>query len=97
MLGNPRLARQTIKSVVSILRRCTMSSTNAQGLVYPTTTTSATDLLSALPAKFEQAKQSGELYFFPSEAKDIYSAGKRVRIGFILPPAPLRAAELDQG
>ena len=86
MLGNPRLARLTVKTVVSILRRRMMSSTNAQGLVYPTTTTSATDLLSALPAKFEQAKQSGELYFFPSEAKDIYSAGKRVCIGAIYRP-----------
>jgi hypothetical protein len=46
--------------------------------VYPTNPQSPTDLLTALPTKFEEARQSGQLFFFPSQAKDIYSKGKRV-------------------
>ena len=37
-----------------------------------------TELLSALPEKFEQARQSGQLFFFPSQAKDVSSQGRRV-------------------
>lgn len=48
------------------------------GSVYPTTKSTATELLSALPQKFETAKSSGELFFFPSTARDIYSEGRRV-------------------
>ena len=46
--------------------------------VNPTNPQSPTDLLSALPEKFEQARQSGQLFYFPSQAKDVYSKGKRV-------------------
>jgi hypothetical protein len=45
--------------------------------VYPDTPSTPTDLLTALPAKFQEAQQSGQLFFFPSQAKDIYSQGKR--------------------
>lgn len=48
------------------------------GTVYPTTKSSANDVLSALPAKFETAKSSGELFFFPSSARDFQSEGRRV-------------------
>jgi hypothetical protein len=41
------------------------------------TPSTPTDLLTALPAKFQEAQQSGQLFFFPSQAKDIYSQGKR--------------------
>lgn len=47
-------------------------------MAYPTNPSSPTDLLSALPDKFEAARQSGQLFFFPSEDKDVYSGGKRV-------------------
>lgn len=49
------------------------------GTVYPTTKSTATDLLSILPQKFETAKTSGELFFFPSTSRDIHSEGRRVR------------------
>jgi hypothetical protein len=48
------------------------------GTVYPTTKSTATDLLSILPEKFETAKTSGELFFFPSTSRDIHSEGRRV-------------------
>jgi hypothetical protein len=48
------------------------------GTVYPTTKSTATDLLSTLPQKFEIAKTSGELFFFPSTSRDIHSEGRRV-------------------
>jgi len=48
------------------------------GTVYPTTKSTATDLLSTLPQKFEAAKTSGELFFFPSTSRDIHSEGRRV-------------------
>jgi hypothetical protein len=47
-------------------------------MAYPTNPSNPTDLLSALPERFEQARQSGQLFFFPSQAKDVYSGGKRV-------------------
>ncbi len=62
-----------LKPISSIGVRRAMSD-----LVYPTNPATATDLLTALPAKFEEARQSGQLFFFPSQAKDIYSKGKRV-------------------
>ena len=48
------------------------------GTVYPTTKSTATELLSILPQKFETAKSSGELFFFPSTSRDIHSEGRRV-------------------
>jgi len=48
------------------------------GSVYPTTKSTATELLSTLPDKFEAAKTSGELFFFPSTSRDIHSEGRRV-------------------
>jgi len=48
------------------------------GTVYPTTKSTATDLLNTLPQKFEIAKTSGELFFFPSTSRDIHSEGRRV-------------------
>lgn len=48
-------------------------------MAYPSTVSSPTDLLTALPAKFEEARRSGQLYYFPSEARDIHSHGRRVR------------------
>lgn len=48
------------------------------GTVFPTIKSSATDLLTALPQKFQEAKQSGELFFFPSTARDVQSEGYRV-------------------
>lgn len=48
------------------------------GTVYPTTKSTATELLSILPRKFETAKSSGELFFFPSTSRDIHSEGRRV-------------------
>lgn len=53
-------------------------------MAYPTNPSTPTDLLSALPERFEQARQSGQLFFFPSQAKDVYSGGKRVCLGFHL-------------
>ncbi|EIW73171.1 hypothetical protein M231_07447 [Tremella mesenterica] len=50
------------------------------GLVYPTTTCSATEILDSLPGKFEKARKSGELFYFPSGAKDVVSDGKRFNI-----------------
>jgi ATP adenylyltransferase len=47
-------------------------------MAYPNNPSSPTDILSNLPAKFEEARKSGQLFFFPSEAKDVYSAGHRV-------------------
>ncbi|WVN85968.1 uncharacterized protein L203_101126 [Cryptococcus depauperatus CBS 7841] len=38
------------------------------------------DLLTRLPQKFQEARQSGQLFFFPSEAKDVYSDGRRFNI-----------------
>ncbi|WWD22822.1 hypothetical protein CI109_107316 [Kwoniella shandongensis] len=49
-------------------------------MAYPTNPTSATEILSTLPEKFEIAKQSGQLFFFPSEAKDVYSEGRRFNL-----------------
>nr|XP_019014367.1 uncharacterized protein I206_00449 [Kwoniella pini CBS 10737]OCF53148.1 hypothetical protein I206_00449 [Kwoniella pini CBS 10737] len=49
-------------------------------MAYPNNPSSPTDLLSALPAKFEQARKSGQLYFFPSEARDVYSQGRRFNL-----------------
>lgn len=49
-----------------------------KSMAYPTNPSPITDLLSALPTKFSEAKQSGQLFFFPSQAKDVYSNGKRV-------------------
>jgi len=46
--------------------------------VYPNEPSSPTDILTHLPAKFEEARRSGQLFFFPSNAKDIYSKDKRV-------------------
>jgi len=48
------------------------------GSVYPTTKSTATELLSTVPDKFEAAKTSGELFFFPSTSRDIHSEGRRV-------------------
>jgi hypothetical protein len=47
-------------------------------MAYPSETSSATDLLTALPDKFERARASGELLYFESTAKDIRSQGRRV-------------------
>ncbi|WWC85676.1 uncharacterized protein L201_000542 [Kwoniella dendrophila CBS 6074] len=49
-------------------------------MAYPNNPASPTDLLSGLPAKFEEARKSGQLYFFPSEARDIYSQGRRFNL-----------------
>jgi len=55
------------------------------GSVYPTTKSTATELLSTLPDKFEVAKTSGELFFFPSTSRDIHSEGRRVCRPLFLP------------
>jgi len=55
------------------------------GSVYPTTKSTATELLSTLPDKFEAAKTSGELFFFPSTSRDIHSEGRRVCHPLLLP------------
>ncbi|KAK8844626.1 hypothetical protein IAR55_006473 [Kwoniella newhampshirensis] len=49
-------------------------------MAYPANPSSPTDILSLLPQKFEEAKQSGQLFFFRSEAKDIYSDGRRFNV-----------------
>lgn len=46
---------------------------------YPTNHSNPTDLLSKLPEKFDEARSSGQLFYFPSEAKDVVSQGRRVR------------------
>lgn len=47
-------------------------------MAHPTNPSSPTELLTTLPSKFEEARRSGQLYFFPSEARDVYSEGRRV-------------------
>ncbi|WVQ82947.1 hypothetical protein IAT38_005083 [Cryptococcus sp. DSM 104549] len=49
-------------------------------MAYPTDPSTPTDLLSKLPQKFEEARSSGQLFFFPSEAKDVYSEGRRFNL-----------------
>ncbi|WRT63522.1 uncharacterized protein IL334_000427 [Kwoniella shivajii] len=49
-------------------------------MAYPNNPSTAEQLLSALPSKFEEAKSSGQLYFFPSEAKDVYSQNRRFNL-----------------
>lgn len=66
----------SIRSTALTSRRTIMS-------VYPDNPSSLTDLLTALPAKFEEARQSGQLFFFPSQSKDVYSMGRRVSVGIV--------------
>ncbi|WVF66315.1 hypothetical protein IAT40_001055 [Kwoniella sp. CBS 6097] len=49
-------------------------------MAYPDNPSSPTDILSSIPAKFDIARKSGELFFFPSEAKDVYSQGRRFNL-----------------
>ncbi|OCF33148.1 hypothetical protein I316_05193 [Kwoniella heveanensis BCC8398] len=49
-------------------------------MAYPNNPSSPTDLLSAIPEKFDVARKSGELFFFPSQAKDVYSQGRRFNL-----------------
>lgn len=51
-------------------------------MAYPTRPSSPSDLLTALPSKFEEARKSGQLYFFPSDARDIHFEGRRVHQSF---------------
>jgi hypothetical protein len=79
-------AHDSVKYMLStVFRRLTLPSrgrkhsvSRTMGTVYPTTKSTATDLLSILPQKFETAKTSGELFFFPSTSRDIHSEGRRV-------------------
>ncbi|OWZ32838.1 hypothetical protein C347_02633 [Cryptococcus neoformans AD2-60a] len=47
---------------------------------YPTNHSNPTDLLSKLPEKFDEARSSGQLFYFPSEAKDVISQGRRFNV-----------------
>lgn len=47
-------------------------------MAYPINHSNPTDLLSKVPEKFDEARSSGQLFFFPSEAKDVISQGRRV-------------------
>ncbi|CAD6574181.1 MAG: bifunctional AP-4-A phosphorylase/ADP sulfurylase [Tremellales sp. Tagirdzhanova-0007] len=49
-------------------------------MAYPTQPSSPTDLLDALPSRFEEARRSGQLYYFPSQARDVHSEGRRFNI-----------------
>ncbi|KAI9632126.1 ATP adenylyltransferase-domain-containing protein [Dioszegia hungarica] len=49
-------------------------------MAYPTTPSTATDLLTSLPDKFERARSSGELLFFESSSKDVHSGGRRFNV-----------------
>ncbi|WVQ74023.1 hypothetical protein IAR50_003604 [Cryptococcus sp. DSM 104548] len=49
-------------------------------MAYPTSPQDPLELLDKLPEKFEEARKSGQLFFFPSEAKDIYNSGKKFNI-----------------
>ena len=78
-----------LRHAAKILRTLSISPrarapSSRQNMAYPNNPSSAEDLLSALPAKFEQARQSGQLYFFPSQARDVFSEGRRVRLLIIL-------------
>ena len=68
-------------------------------MAYPSTSSAPTDLLSQLSEKFELARKSGELFYFPSTAKDVYTKdGRRVSclsstllisdLSPLLPPSP---------
>lgn len=47
-------------------------------MINPGTPLDPEDIISALPAKFEEGKASGELLFFESTAQDVETNGKRV-------------------
>ncbi|WVR03402.1 hypothetical protein IAU60_000393 [Kwoniella sp. DSM 27419] len=49
-------------------------------MAHPTNPSSPVDILTSIPDKFEAARQSGELLFFPSEARDVYSQGRRFNL-----------------
>jgi ATP adenylyltransferase len=49
-------------------------------MAFPTNPVSPTEILSNLPAKFDEARSSGQLFFFPSEAKDVYAGAHRVSL-----------------
>ncbi|KAL7420288.1 bifunctional AP-4-A phosphorylase/ADP sulfurylase [Cryptotrichosporon argae] len=46
-------------------------------MAYPTHPSAPGVLLAALPAKFAAAQASGELFYFPSEARDVTSSSRR--------------------
>ena len=69
----------TSRPLFSTFNALKHSTVRNMGSVYPTTKSTATELLSILPQKFETAKSSGELFFFPSTSRDIHSEGRRVR------------------
>lgn len=64
--------RTTKRLVTQQLRR-------QHAMAYPINHSNPTDLLSKLPEKFDEARSSGQLFYFPSEAKDVISQGRRVR------------------
>jgi hypothetical protein len=64
--------------IIPPLRAQVYLRSRTMGTVYPTTKSTATELLSTLLQKFEIAKTSGELFFFPSTSRDIHSEGRRV-------------------
>ncbi|WVQ93936.1 hypothetical protein IAU59_001014 [Kwoniella sp. CBS 9459] len=49
-------------------------------MAYPNNPSSPTNILTSIPDKFEVARKSGELFFFPSQAKDVYSQGRRFNL-----------------
>ncbi|ORY22984.1 ATP adenylyltransferase-domain-containing protein [Naematelia encephala] len=49
-------------------------------MAYPNNPSSPTELLTSLPDKFEAARHSGQLFFFESTAKDVYSSGRRFNL-----------------
>ncbi|KIR52043.1 hypothetical protein I315_05333 [Cryptococcus gattii Ru294] len=49
-------------------------------MAYPINHSNPTDLLSKVPEKFDEARSSGQLFFFPSEAKDVISQGRRFNV-----------------
>ncbi|KAK4687820.1 sulfate adenylyltransferase (ADP) / ATP adenylyltransferase, partial [Tremellales sp. Uapishka_1] len=49
-------------------------------MAYPTTPSTPAELLELLPSKFEAARKSGQLFFFPSQAKSIESQGRHFNL-----------------
>ena len=65
-------------------------------MAYPTQPSSPTDLLDALPSRFEEARRSGQLYYFPSQARDVHSEGRRVGASASSPRVPLILLSCEQ-
>ncbi|ORX34968.1 hypothetical protein BD324DRAFT_633405 [Kockovaella imperatae] len=57
-----------------------VTSLRTSRMAYPSTSSSPSEILSILPDKFESARMSGELFYFPSTAKNVQSSGRRFNI-----------------